>query len=259
MCSSSSSQLPPYRIQEPEALILSAGLIGAAGAIVLQDVLKNFVGGLAILGSEIYSIGDRIEVDQWLGDVVEIGLLYTTLLEMRAWVSGDQATGRLVSVPNAHAMTGVVSNYTKDFPFLWDEIKFPISQDSDIPYAMERFESIAESVTEEEAKGARVALTEVVMAKYYLTLREVKPTVYMSFNDDWVDIFVRYITRVHERTGGTAARYIGSCSRRSKIRIGSRSGRTRWASTCFPRLGWCRRADDGLIGARACFRSRPTP
>lgn len=186
-------------VQQPEALVVSVGLVGAAAAFVLQDFLKNFVGGLAILASDIYSISDRIEVEEWLGDVVDIGLFYTTLLEMRGWVGGDQATGRLVTIPNSHAVSGVVSNYTKDFPFLWDEIRFPISQDSDIGYAIERFRVIAEEVTEEQARAAESALTEVVMAKYYLTQREVRPTVYMSFNDDWVDIFVRYVTRVHDR------------------------------------------------------------
>jgi len=185
--------------QTPEALVVSIGLIGAAGAFVLQDFIRNFVGGLAILASNIYSIGDRIEVEEWLGDVVDIGLLYTTLLEMRGWVGGDQATGRLITLPNSRAVSGIVSNYTKDFPFLWDEIQFPITQDSDIGYALERFREIAQEVTHEQAKAAESALTEVVMSKYYLTMREVNPSVFMSFNDDWVDIFVRYVTRTHDR------------------------------------------------------------
>ncbi|MDW5561746.1 MAG: mechanosensitive ion channel family protein [Methanomassiliicoccus sp.] len=186
-------------IEQPETLAVSIGLIGAAAAFVLQDFVRNFVGGLAILANDIYSVGDRIEVEEWLGDVVDIGLLYTTLLEMRAWIGGDQTTGRLVTIPNSMATSGIVSNYTKDFPFLWDEVKFPISQDSDIPYAMERFKAIAYEVTDEQARAAEEALTEVVMEKYYLTQREVRPSAYMSFNDDWVDIFVRYVTRVHDR------------------------------------------------------------
>jgi small-conductance mechanosensitive channel len=186
-------------VQEPQALVVSVGLVGAAVAFVLQDFLKNFVGGLAILASDIYSVGDRIEVEEWLGDVVDVGLLYTTLLEMRGWVAGDQATGRLVTVPNGLAVSGVVSNYTKDFPYLWDEIRFPISQGSDLAYAMERFRAIAESETEDEAARAEAALTEVVMEKYYLTEREVRPSVYLSFNDDWVDVYVRYVTSVYDR------------------------------------------------------------
>ncbi len=186
-------------VQTPEVLVVSVGLIGAAGAFVLQDSIRNFIGGLAILATGIYGIGDRIEVESKLGDVVDIGLLYTTLLEMREWVDGDQATGRLTTIPNSRAISGIMNNYTKDFPFLWDEIRFPISLDSDLAYAMERFQNIVEEEREEVARMAEEAMTEVVMEKYYLTKREVRPTLYMSFNDNWVDIFVRYITRVHER------------------------------------------------------------
>ena len=78
----------------------------------------------------IYRVGDRIEINQKFGDVIDIGLLYTTLMETREWVAGDQATGRLSIVSNGSVLAGAVQNYTRDFSFIWDEISVPITYDS---------------------------------------------------------------------------------------------------------------------------------
>lgn len=186
-------------VQDPQAVGVSIGLIGAALAFVLQDFLRNFVGGFAIFASGIYSVGDRIQVAEKRGDVVDIGLLYTTLLEIQEWVDGDQATGRLTTIPNGVAFTSVVDNYTKDFPYVWDEVSFPITADSDLTYALQRFQEIATEETREQARMAEAALTDVVMEKYYLNKREVQPFVFMAFNDDWVQVNIRYVTRVQDR------------------------------------------------------------
>lgn len=186
-------------VQEPNAVAVSIGLIGAALTFVLQDFLKNLVGGFAIFASNIYGVGDRIQYLDKRGDVVDIGLLYTTLLEITEWVGGDQATGRLSTLPNGLAFTNVVDNYTKDFPFVWDEVSFPITTDSDLGYATERFRAIAEEETAATAAAAEAALTDVVMEKYYLNKREVRPAVYLTFNDDYAVFYIRYITRVTDR------------------------------------------------------------
>ena len=84
-------------VEDSQALIVSYGLIGAGIAIALQDLFKNFVGGILIFSGGTYRVGDRVEIDSHCGDVIDIGLLFTTLLEMREWVDGDQATGRLIA------------------------------------------------------------------------------------------------------------------------------------------------------------------
>jgi small-conductance mechanosensitive channel len=75
-------------------------LIAAAFTITLQDVAKNFVGGLSIFLKNIYRVGDRIEIASKKGDVIDIGLLYTTIMETNEWISGDQHTGRISLIPN---------------------------------------------------------------------------------------------------------------------------------------------------------------
>jgi len=94
-------------------------------------VFKNFIGGLMIFINGLYRVGDRIEINQKYGDVIDVGVFYTTLMEMRVWVSGDQNTGRITIFPNGVFLTGTLQNYTRDFDFIWDEIALPITYDSD--------------------------------------------------------------------------------------------------------------------------------
>ena len=118
-------------IAETAYILLSLGLIGAAIAFALQDIFKNFARGIMIFLNGIYHVGDRIEFNQKFGDVIDVGILYTTLLETREWVSGDQVTGILTIAPNGGVLTGTVQNYTRDLDFIWDELTIPITYDSD--------------------------------------------------------------------------------------------------------------------------------
>ena len=101
-------------IVETQNILLAFGLIGAAIAFGIQDIFKNFVGGLMIFLNGLYRVGDRIELNQKFGDVIDVGVFYTTLMETREWVSGDQNTGRLTIIPNGGVLTGALQNYTRD-------------------------------------------------------------------------------------------------------------------------------------------------
>ncbi|MGB2581857.1 MAG: mechanosensitive ion channel domain-containing protein [Thermoplasmata archaeon] len=185
-------------VEDSQALLVSYGLIGAGIAIALQDFFKNFVGGILIFSTGIYRVGDRIEVDSKFGDVIDIGLMYTTLLEIRGWVEGDQATGRLTIMPNGRVISGVIHNYTKDHSFIWDELELPITYESDWKYAIERFSKVVETETAELTKHAEKDLANI-MARYYLPKRGVEPSVFVTLTDNWINLSVRYISLVRER------------------------------------------------------------
>jgi small-conductance mechanosensitive channel len=112
-------------VQDLQALLFGFGLVAAAVTISLQDVAKNFAGGSSIFLNGLYKVGDRIEINSKRGDVIDIGILYTTIMETNEWVSGDQHTGRLSVIPNSYVLASVLNNYTRDFNFLWDEIAVP--------------------------------------------------------------------------------------------------------------------------------------
>jgi small-conductance mechanosensitive channel len=185
-------------IAETQYIVLSLGLIGAAIAFALQDIFKNFAGGIMIFLNGIYHVGDRIEFNQKFGDVIDIGILYTTLMETREWVSGDQVTGRLTIVPNGGVLTGTVQNYTRDFDFIWDELTIPITYDSDWMEAKSRILEIVKSETVEIVERAEKIMSKLE-GEYYFTKRAIEPSVFVTLTDNWISFGVRYVTEVRNR------------------------------------------------------------
>ncbi len=185
-------------IEHTQTLLVSYGLIAAGIAIALQDFFKNFAGGLIIFVTGVYQVGDRIEINQKYGDVIDIGILYTTLLELKEWVAGDQATGRLTVIPNGLVLSGTVNNYTKDNNFIWDEIAIPITYDSDWKEAVTTIQRIVREETKNMAEEAEKEILKLG-EKYYLTIRAVEPEIYLTLTDNWITFNIRYITDVRQR------------------------------------------------------------
>jgi small-conductance mechanosensitive channel len=185
-------------IAETQYVLLSLGLIGAGIAFALQDIFKNFAGGITIFLNGIYHVGDRIELNQHYGDVIDIGILYTTLMETREWVSGDQATGRLTIMPNGGILTGTVQNYTRDFDFIWDELTIPITYDSDWKEANTMILDIVRGETREIIEKAEKTMKRLE-GKYFFTKRAIEPSVFVTLTDNWISFGIRYATEVRSR------------------------------------------------------------
>lgn len=185
-------------IVNPQALLVAYGLVAAGVAIALQDLFKNFAGGIVIFTSGIYEIGTRIEIGGKSGNIIDINLFYTTILEIREWVNGDQVTGRITSIPNGLVLSQVVNNYTKDHHFLWDEIFIPVTYESDWKSAIRIMKQIATLETKEVASEAKKSL-EGLEEKYYLPERPTEPDVFVTLTDNWIMLRLRYVIEVRER------------------------------------------------------------
>lgn len=210
-------------VENTQTLIVSYGLITAGVAISLQDVFKNFAGGLMIFISGIYRVGDRIEVNSRYGDVIDIGILSTTLMELRGWVSGDQATGRLAIIPNGYVLSNTVINYNRDHNFIWDEINIPLTYDSDWKLATEKFLEITRSETGSTIIKAEKELQKLG-EKYYLSKRIVEPSLFITLTDNWVNFSLRYITEITDRrslSNRLHKRILEEVLRSEKIKIAS--------------------------------------
>lgn len=185
-------------VTDIQALMVFFGIIGAGIAIALQDLFKNFAGSLTILLTGTYSVGDRIEIDGRYGDVMDIGIMNTTMMEIRGWVAGDQATGRLIIIPNGKMLTQSVQNFTRDHSFLWDEIQIPVTNESDWKRAI----TILTSIAEEETSGiSQIAEKEIerIGEKFYLPKKDISPAVYITQTDNWILLSVRFVTYARER------------------------------------------------------------
>ena len=180
-------------------ILVAYGIIGAGIAIALQDLFKNFVGGILIILSRTYQVGDRIEISETMGDVIDIGILTARILEIHARdVKGDQATGRIVTVPNGDTLSSRVFNYTMDHTFVWDEISIPITYGSDWQRAVSLFLDIVRRETSATADRAEREI-ERIGERYYLPKRDVEPSVYLTLTDNWISFDIRYVTDVRRK------------------------------------------------------------
>ena len=185
-------------IVEAQNILIAFGLVGAGVAISIQDIFKNFLGGIMIVINGIYSVGDRIEINQKFGDVIDIGLLYTTLMETREWVSGDQVTGRLTIIPNGVVLNGTIQNYTREFDFIWDEITIPITYDSDWSEANALILEVVSKETKQISENAAKRIV-AIEGKYYFTKRSFEPAIFLTLTDNWISFSIRYMTEVRQR------------------------------------------------------------
>jgi small-conductance mechanosensitive channel len=185
-------------IPNPEAILVAYGLIAAAIAISLQDVFKNLAGGIILLITRIYTVGDRVQINSVYGDVIDIGIFYTTLLEIREWVDGDQVTGRLTNSPNGQVISGTIKNYTKDHGFVWDEIWVPVTYDSNWKKAAKLFLDIVQKETAGTSTKASQELTKMGN-KYFFQKKDVKPQIFLKLTDNWIAMNIRYVTEVRSR------------------------------------------------------------
>lgn len=185
-------------VEETQSLLISYGILAAGLAIALQDVLRNFVGGIYIMLSGMFRVGDRISIGETAGDVMDVGIMNSTLMEIGKWVNGDQPTGRIVIIPNAVVISGIVHNYTKDHNFIWDEITLPLTYDSDWKAAIQVFYAIVLEETKELTFQAEAEI-ERIGEKYYLPKKVVEPSVYTTLTDNWIRLDIRYVTDTRQR------------------------------------------------------------
>ena len=185
-------------IEQTETILISYGLIGAGIAVSLQDVFKNFAGGITIFSTGLYRVGDRIEINGKTGDIMDIGVLYTTIMEIGEWVDGNQATGRLTIIPNSNVLANNVNNFTKDHNFIWDEISLPLTYDSDWKKASDIILEIVNKQTETIAAQADKEITKLG-EKYYLPKKPVEPVIFLTLTDNWINFNIRYVTDTRDR------------------------------------------------------------
>ncbi|WP_370392395.1 mechanosensitive ion channel family protein [uncultured Winogradskyella sp.] len=174
------------------ALSVVLGVAGAGVAFAFQEVIASFAGYLVLHTSNFFKVGDRVLLGGIKGDVIDVGLLRTSLMETGDWINGDRYNGRITKVANSFIFKAPVHNYSGDFPFLWDEIRIPIKTNCDYDYANEKFLEILMEVQGEfssEAKKHWHKMTE----KYMVEDARVDPFVLMKFDENWIDFTLRYV------------------------------------------------------------------
>ncbi|MFH2025045.1 MAG: mechanosensitive ion channel family protein, partial [bacterium] len=176
------------------------GLLSAGIAIALKDPLTSIAGWLFIIFRRSFSVGDRIQIGDKAGDVIDIRIFQFILLEIGNWVDADQSTGRVIYIPNGQIFTLPLANYSKGFQYIWDEIKVLITFESDWKKAKEIMLNIAKKHSEHLSKSAERRVKEA-SKKYMIFYKNLTPTVYTAVKDSGVQLAIRYLCEPKNRRG----------------------------------------------------------
>lgn len=174
------------------------GLAGAGITFALREVIVSIAGWVAILFGDFFKVGDRVLLGGIKGDVVDIGIFRTTIMEIGDWVQGDQYNGRIVRVANSFIFTSPVYNYSANFEFLWDEINIPIRFGSDVKLVREVLGDLADEVLKDVSEQAKEAWVDM-RRRYKLEDAQLEHQVFMVFNDNWIEFSLRYVVDIKER------------------------------------------------------------
>ncbi len=181
-------------------LTLAIGLFTAGITITLQELILSIAGSIYIFFVKVYKPGDRIQINGIKGDVIDIDSIYTTMMEIGEWVGSDNYSGRIVKLSNAFVFKGAIYNYSKDFPFIWDEFNIPIRYGSDLELAKRIVIKIASETLSEYVMESKAQWQKVV-GKYYIENAQVEPTIAITNTDNWVQFNLRYIVDYKKRRG----------------------------------------------------------
>jgi small-conductance mechanosensitive channel len=162
-------------------------------------VVASVGGWFAIGASKLYSVGDRIRIGDTKGDVIDISILRTTVLETGNWVSGDLHNGRLARIPNSLALKGPVFNYTQGFRFVWDEIKVTLTPQSDHRLAKTMLLSIAQETVADFMEDAQHTWKDI-KDNYRIVNPGLEPIVTLAVNGGSLEFTVSYIVDYAHRT-----------------------------------------------------------
>jgi len=179
-------------------ITVALGVAGAGIAFALQEVITSVAGWLAVSIGRFYRSGDRVQLGGIKGDVIDIGILRTTIMECGEWVKGDLYNGRVVRVANSFVFKEPVFNYSGEFPFLWDEIVVPVRYGCDHKMVKEVLRSITLELLGDYANHAKAAWRELVK-RYRIENASVDPMVTVVANDNWMEFTIRYVVDYKRR------------------------------------------------------------
>jgi len=176
------------------------GLLTAGLAIAMKDPLTNIAGWIFILTRQPFKLGDRVQIGDQAGDVIDIRLFQFTLLEIGNWVDADQSTGRIIHIPNGTVFTKSQANYSTGFNYIWNELPVLVTFESNWIQAKEILQDIVSHHAESLSADAERKIIEA-SKKYMIFYQYLTPIVYTSVQESGVLLTMRYICEPRKRRG----------------------------------------------------------
>lgn len=192
---------------DPNRLATVAGFISAGLAFALQKVVTSVAAYFVILRGQVFRVGDRILMSGVRGDVIALGFTRTTIMEMgqppgerpddpKVWIKSRQFTGRIVTVTNDKIFENPVFNYSREFPYIWEELTLPIKYTANRARAEE---IILDTVNRHAIHESDISdeILEKMQREFYVSKADLKPRVYYRLTDNWIEMGARFLAKEH--------------------------------------------------------------
>lgn len=183
-----------------KALVTYIGLLSAGIAIALKDMLSNLAGWIFIMWRRPFEVGNRIQIGDTAGDVIDTRPFQFTVLEIGNWVHADQSTGRIIHVPNNLIFTTPLCNYDSSFRYIWHEIPVLLTFESNWELAKEILTNIANAKAMTITADVKREI-DISAKKYMIIYKKLTPIVFTSVEDSGILLTIRYLTEVRQRRG----------------------------------------------------------
>jgi len=176
------------------------GLVSAGLAIALKDLVASVAGWLYLLWRRPFEVGDRIQIGEHAGDVIDIRLFRFTLIEIGNWVEADQSTGRVILIPNSRILMEAIANYSKGFRYIWNELPVLVTFESNWSKAKTILQEIIDEHSAYLSESAMLSVRKAAQRSMiiYSTLT---PKVWTSVAESGVLLTIRYLCDPRKRRG----------------------------------------------------------
>ncbi len=180
-----------------ESLSTFLGLLSAGVAIAMHDSVANLVGWIFIVWRKPFTIGERIEIGDRKGDVIDIRLFQFSMIEIGNWVDAQQSTGRILHVPNSKVLRETLANYEAGFKFIWHEIPVLVTFESDWKKAKSILDEVINNKSFNQSDFAKKQIRRSTK-KYFVFYSKLTPIVYTTVKDSGIMLTIRYISKVRQ-------------------------------------------------------------
>ncbi len=181
-----------------ESISTFLGLLSAGLAIALRDPIVNLAGWLFIIWRRPFSVGDRIQIGEHRGDVIDSRIFQFTLMEIGNWVNADQSTGRVIHIPNGHVFHMTLANYSAGFQYIWNEIPILVTFESNWREAKRILSVIAKRDADTLSKSAEEKVRRAAR-RFMIFYTHLSPVVYTTIADSGVLLTIRYLCEPRRR------------------------------------------------------------
>lgn len=181
-----------------QSLATYLGLVSAGIAIALQDLIVNLAGWVFIMWRRPFTVGDRIEIGDNAGDVIDIRIFEFSLLEIGKRIDAEQNTGRVIHMPNGRVFKEPLANFSQGLPYIWNEIPVLVTFESNWEKAKGIVTRIVNQYAPEVGEEAK-AYGRKAGKRFVISYGNVTPAVYTKAADSGVLLTMRYLVNPRQR------------------------------------------------------------